>query len=69
MTTPATAPAPRKTTHRRLRLAHRQHEATAGDDAGWPRALFDRLFEAWAERAHRIWTDRGWCGSRNAPYL
>ena len=65
MPSPATRPDQPGPTTPRLHLAHPPREGATG----WPHGLFDRLFEAWAERAHRVWTDRGWCGSRNAPYL
>ena len=68
MTAHTACPRPSENAIPALRLAH-PARAREPADAGEPHGLFDRLFEAWAERAHRVWADRGWCRPGRAPYL
>ncbi|MCM5679073.1 hypothetical protein M8A51_05955 [Schlegelella sp. S2-27] len=71
MTAPTACPRHSASTAPLLRLASPTAEAAAGEavDVGGAQGLFDRWFEAWAERAHHVWSSRGWCHPGTAPYL
>lgn len=51
-----------------LRLAPPAAETSEPAEGSRVHGLFDRLFDAWAERVEKVWRERGWRDVHDLPH-